>query len=426
MEQFIENINWALALQYLWWSFFNMFLSGYFGGTETAFLSLNRILLYAKQGKGYFSAKILMFLVKNSSQFLTSIVILNNITLIVGTLYLNKFFIEAMNVPPTWAVLCTLLTATPFALILGEVLPKSLFHAFADALSYALAVSWLIVYIISFPVTFLVRVLIRIILFIFRVKYEETNGLFGKHEFGDFLDISLKSGAMNERERIFINNILEFREVQASEAMTPLSQLVCIEQHQHVQTALEMMKEHEVSILPVYRSRIDEPIGRIRAKDLIHANSRDVVQSYVQEAFFVPETAYLEKVLIQMQRQNMPLAFVADEYGGIVGVLRVEDIISEIVGEVIEEGEIEFREESDGTIIADGLCDIDDLFDELKIDMRDIDSKTLSGFIMEELGRMPKVGDRVFLKPWYFEVVSLQGRRVQEVIITKTIKKQEK
>ena len=423
MEQFIAQIDWLLALQYMGLSLFNMFLSGYFGGSETAFLSLNRILLYAKQGKGFLSAKILMFLVKNSSQFLTSIVILNNITLILGTLYLNKFFIEALNIPSSFAVILTMMTATPFALVLGEVLPKAIFHAFADAFSYALAGSWFIIYVLMYPITFIVRILTRVILFIFRVKYEEASGLFGQHEFGDFLDISLKNGAMNERERVFINNTLEFREVQASEAMTPLSQLVCIEQNQTVLSTLDIMKKNKISILPVYKSRIDEPIGRVRAKDLISADPKDTVDRYIQEAFFVPETAYLEKVLVQMQRQNMPLAFVADEYGGVVGVLRVEDIISEIVGEVVDEGEIDFKILADGTVTANGLCDIDDLFEELKLDFFDIDSKTLSGFMMEELGRMPKVGDIVFKKPWYFEIVSLQGRRVNEVIIKKTMKK---
>ncbi len=426
MEQFILNINWWLALEYFAWAFLNMFLSGFLGGTETAFLSLNRILLYAKQGKGEVSAKILMFLVKNSSQFLTSIVILNNVTLIAGTLYMNKLFVEAMHVPPTWALLCTTLTSTPLALVLGEVLPKAIFHAFADFLSYSLSITWIIIYFLCYPITFVVRIVIKIIFFVLRIPYEESSGLFGQNEFGDFLDISLKSGAMNERERVFINNILEFREVQASEAMIPLAQIVCIEKDQSVQVALDLMRENKTPVLPVYKSRIDEPIGRVRAKDLIKANPYDSVEKYVQEAFFVPETTYLEKVLIQMQRQQMPLTFVADEYGGVVGVLRVEDIVSEIVGEVIEEGEMDFKSGGNGVVLADGLCDIDDLFEHLKINIDDIDSRTLSGFIMEELGRMPQVGDIIFSKPWYFEVLSLQGRRVNEVSITKTIKKQDK
>lgn len=423
MMEFINNIDWWLALEYFSWAFFNMFLSGYFGGTETAFLSLNRILLYAKQGKGHFTARILMFLVKNSSQFLTSVVILNNVTLIAGTFYMNKLFIEAMNVSPAWSIVCTTLTSTPLALILGEVLPKAVFHAFADFLSYTLSVSWLILYIVSYPITLLVRGIMRVIFFFFRIKYEDANGLFGQHEFDDFLDISLKSGVMNERERVFINSILEFHEVQASEAMTPLSQLVCIEQNQSVRVTLDIMKESKISTLPVYHSRVDSPIGRIRAKDLINANPYDPVSLYVQEAFFVPETAYLEKVLIQMQKQSMPLAFVADEYGGTVGVLRVEDIVSEIVGEVTEDGGMEFKPLPDGTVSANGLCDIDDLFEYLRLDSQDLDSKTLSGFIMEGLGRMPKIGDIVFNKPWYFEVLSLQGRRVNEVLIKKTMKK---
>ncbi|MGL4389004.1 MAG: transporter associated domain-containing protein, partial [Brevinema sp.] len=171
-----------------------------------------------------------------------------------------------------------------------------------------------------------------------------------------------------------------------------------------------------------YNARIDAPIGRIRAKDLVNAHKDEIVEKYVQEAFFVPETAYVEKVLIQMQRQNLPLAFVVDEYGGIVGVLRVEDIVVAIVGEVIEDRGIDFKTEEDGSIVANGLSDIDQLFEVLNLNINNIESKTLSGFIMEKLGRMPKESDLVIVKPWVFEILSLQGHSVKKVHIKKLVK----
>ncbi len=422
MMEFITNIDIELAITYFSYATINFLLSGFFGGSETIFLSLNRILLYAKQSKGEFTAKILIFLVERAPQFLTGIVILNNVTIIVSTLFISKMFIEAVHIPLFWVPFWTTLLMTPCTLLFAEVLPKSLGHPFADLLAYRFAFIWIILYVLMFPLAWFFRKISQ--MFSFLLGYHEKIDLgMAQSEFQGLLDISLKSGALNTGERKFINNILGFREVQASEAMTPLAQLVCIEQNQTVFNTLDIMKEHKISILPVYRSRIDEPIGRVRAKDLISADPKDTVDQYVQEAFFVPETAYLEKVLVQMQRQNMPLAFVADEYGGVVGVLRVEDIVSEIVGEVVDEGEIDFKILPDGTIVANGLCDIDDLFEELKLDFLDMDSRTLSGFMMEELGRMPNIGDIVYKKPWYFEIISLQGRRVNEVIIKKTMKK---
>ncbi len=420
--EFITNIDIELALIYFFYAAINFLLSGFFGSSETIFLSLNKILLYARQSKGEFTAKTLIFLVERSSQFITSIVILNNVTIILSTLFVSKIFIEAVHIPMFWVPFWATLFMTPCTLIFAEVLPKSLGHPFADVLAYRFASIWFVLYIVMFPIAWIFRKITQI--FSYLIGYHEKIELgMAQNEFQGLLDISLKSGALNTGERKFINNILGFREIQASEAMTPLAQLVCIEQNQTVFNTLDIMKKHKISILPVYQSRIDEPIGRVRAKDLINADPQDTVFQYVQEAFFVPETAYLEKVLVQMQRRNMPLAFVADEYGGIVGVLRVEDIVSEIVGEVVDEGEIDFKILSDGSILANGLCDIDDLFEELKLDFLNIDSKTLSGFMMEELGRMPKIGDIVFKKPWYFETISLQGRRVDEVIIKKTMKK---
>ncbi|MGL5956661.1 MAG: hemolysin family protein [Brevinema sp.] len=422
MMDFILAIDRRLALIYFAYSALNFCLSGFFGCSETVFLSLNRILLYARQNKGNLGANILIYLVERSSQFLTGIVILNNVTLILSTLFMSKMFIEAFHVPLFWVPVWTTLVMTPFILIFAEVLPKSIGHPFADILAERFAYLWMLLYIVMYPLSWCFRKITIGFAYLFGFHEKVSQGM-AQNEFQGLLDISLKSGALNTGEREFINNVLEFREVQASEAMTPLSQLVCIEKTQTVYLALDLMKEHQVSILPVYDSRIDNPIGWIRTKDLINAHAQNTVEAYVIEAFFVPETAYLEKVLIQMQKQNMPLAFVADEYGGIVGVLRVEDIVSEIVGEVIEDGDIEFKNLDDGTILAYGLCDIDDLFEELKLDATLLDSKTLSGFIMEELGRMPKEGDVVFKRPWYFEVLSLQGRRVHEVSIKKGMKK---
>ncbi|MGL4561853.1 MAG: hemolysin family protein [Brevinema sp.] len=419
MIDLFSNIDYSSASLYFGYAVLNFLLSGFFGGTETAFLSLNRIILYAKQKK--VSAKLLIFLVERSSIFLTGIVVLNNVTLILSTLFVSKMFAESIHLSPFWVPVLTTLLMTPCVLIFAEVLPKALSRPFADALSYKFVYLWIVLFFVMYPISILFKSLTSIFSFLGGFYGKEQSG-FVKSEFQGLLDISLKSGALNMGEREFINNILKFREIQASEVMTPLSQIVCIEKTQTVEQALTLMKEKEVSIMPMYNARIDNPIGRIRAKDLVGAAQDDPVEKYVQEAFFVPETAYVEKILIQMQRQSLPLAFVVDEYGGIVGVLRVEDIVAAIVGDVIEDRGLDFKTEEDGTIIANGLSDVDHLFDVLGLKINNIESKTLSGFLMEKLGRMPKVGDKVIVKPWQFKIISLQGYSVKKVNIKKLTK----
>lgn len=411
-------IDWHLAAEYFGWAMLNLALSGFLGGSETAFLSLNRIFLYARQESGALSSKILIFLVERSTLFVTAIVIANNVTLILGTLYITRILIEVFHISLLWTTILGAIITTPFQLIIGEVLPKSFFHPFSNLLSYKFAFIWIIIYFALLPLSLFFRGILFVLSKIFGVSSKDEQG-FAQSEFQDLLDVSLKSGALNTGEREFINNILEFRDIRAREAMTPLSQLVCVEQSETVQRTLDIMKEKQVSILPVYHSRIDNPIGRVRAKDLLTAMPNEPVLNYVQEVFFIPATAHLEKVLIQMQRRHLPLAFVVDEYGGIVGVLRVEDIVVEIVGEVIEEGEIDFLINPDGSVLADGLCDIDDLFGILKLTINTDEVKTLGGFIMEKLGRMPRVGDIIFDKPWYFFVQSLRGRSIERVMISK-------
>lgn len=412
------NIDTSLALHYFGLAMFNFGLSGFLGGSETAFLSINRIFLYARSEKGSLSARILVFLVERSSNFITAIVVANNATLVLGTLYITHMLMAGFGLDLFWTTFLGIVFTTPFQLVVGEVLPKALFHPFSNVLAYKFSIFWMLIYIALLPIVLLFKLFFFVVHRLFNVNQKNEGG-FAQSEFQDLLDVSLKSGALNEEERGFINNILEFRDIRASEAMTPLSHLDCIEESETVAKALSVMHQKQQSVLPVYRARLDNPIGRIRAKDLLNAQPEALVSEYVEEAFFIPEAAHLEKVLVQMRRRKFPLAFVADEYGGIVGVLKIEDIASEIVGEVIEEGEIEFKVNDDGSILADGLCDVDDLFDVLKFSSSDVESKTIGGYLMEQLGRMPEAGDIIYSKPWYFQVLSLRGRSIQNIFISK-------
>ncbi|MGL5254349.1 MAG: hemolysin family protein [Brevinema sp.] len=411
-------IQWHLVSVFFAWAMFNFILSGFLGGSETAFLSINRIFLYARYDKGSLSAKILVFLLERSSIFVSSIVIANNITLVLGTLYITRMFLEGFGLNLFWTTLLGTIIASPFQLVVGEVFPKALFLPFSNTLAYRFAIPWLVIYVVFLPISLFFSGILTFLGRIFNFSVHRSGG-FAQGEFQDLLDVSLKSGALNNEERKFINNILEFRDIRASEAMMPLSHIDCLEENDTVKKALNLIEEKRPLVIPIYSGRIDNPIGRLRVKQLLTAHPEDHVSKFMEEAFFVPETAPLDRVLLDMQRQMIPIAFVADEYGGVVGVLNVEDIVSEIVGEVIEEGGLEFTVNSDGTILADGLCDIDDLFDALKLNSTSLESKTVGGFLMEKLERMPQVGDTFYMKPWYFKVLSLRGRSIERVHISK-------
>lgn len=413
------NINWPLTLNLFYWALFNFALSGFLGGSETSFLSINRIILYSKGSKGSLSAKILVYLVERSALFMSSIVIANNATLVLGTLYITRMLMEGMNLDLFWTTILGTVITSPFQLIIGEVLPKALFHPFSNILAYQFAPIWIVIHFIVLPISLFFKGLLWFIARICNIPSKGEGG-FAQSEFQDLLDVSLKSGALNAEERGFINNILEIHDIRASEAMVPLAHLDCLEESEPVSRALALIQEKKGTVFPVYRGRIDNPIGRLRAKDLLSAAPDDPVGKYVEEAFFIPETAPLEKVILQMQRRRFPLAFVADEYGGVVGVLRIENIVSEIVGEVIEEGEIEFTVEDDGSILADGLCDVDDLFEAIHLDPSGVESQTLGGFLMEQLNRMPQENDIISVKPWYFHILSLRGRSIKHVRISKS------
>ncbi|MGL5721948.1 MAG: CNNM domain-containing protein, partial [Brevinema sp.] len=146
-------IQWHLVSVFFAWAMFNFILSGFLGGSETAFLSINRIFLYARYDKGSLSAKILVFLLERSSLFISSIVIANNATLVLGTLYITRMFLEGFGLNLFWTTILGIVFTSPFQLIIGEVLPKALFLPFSNTLAYRFAILWFVIYVVFLPIS---------------------------------------------------------------------------------------------------------------------------------------------------------------------------------------------------------------------------------------------------------------------------------
>jgi putative hemolysin len=248
-----------------------------------------------------------------------------------------------------------------------------------------------------------------------------------KHEeFLEDLEQHRMEGAVDEEEQEMIENVLELRERTADEIMTPRTDLIAVDVHADLPAVLEAIKKAGHSRLPVYEENIDNIVGLIYAKDLLGQIGGDPASFHLRdrmrEAYFVPETKPLRSLLHEFQNQKLHIAVVLDEYGGTAGVVTLEDILEELVGEIADEYE-EVPQESvrridENTIEVDARTYVEDLNDEHSLDLpEDEDYDTVGGFVFSRLGYVPKAGESFEYGHLQLTITSAEPRRVKRVRI---------
>ncbi|HMT08940.1 MAG TPA: hemolysin family protein, partial [Pyrinomonadaceae bacterium] len=231
-----------------------------------------------------------------------------------------------------------------------------------------------------------------------------------------------------EDEREMIETMVEFGETRAGEIMTPRTEIVAVAVGTAIKDARDVIIEEKVSRLPVYRENIDAIEGVIYVRDLLAAlatgRKEDAVETIMRDAFFVPETKTADELLKSMQREHVQLAIVIDEYGGVAGLVTVEDLIEEIVGEIededIEREEvIEIREIGNGVFDVLGSTEIERVEELFDVELEDDDYTTIAGLVVTEHGTVPKVGEKLTVKDLDIEIIEADEKRITLLRISK-------
>lgn len=235
-------------------------------------------------------------------------------------------------------------------------------------------------------------------------------------------------GTIEEEEKDMIYSVLQLDETWAREVMTPRMDIVALDAETSIEDALDAFIDSGFSRIPIYEENIDNIVGLLYAKDLLNIwrkgsgvvsqNIRDLAR----QAYFVPETKPADELLRELQDRNIHMAIVVDEYGGTSGLVTIENLIEEIVGDIRDEYDLheekEYTQNSDSDYVIDGSMDIDDVNDLLGIHLNNADTDTLGGFIYMTLGRVPQVGDIIETSQVRLRVGSLDGRRIRKVEVT--------
>lgn len=405
-----------------------IFASAFFSGTETAFFSLSDVELARLREERSRAAKRVAKLKEDSRKLLITILIGNTLvniiaaidaTVLVTRLSVFYHFNEWVG------IFLEVIAVTLIILIFSEITPKV--FAVRNARAFALKVSFIIdwVYILFYPFSSLLERFADLFRRLFKVKGE---GFFlSEEEIRTLIQLGEEKGTLHVEERMMIDSIFEFGETTVKEIMVPRIDMVCIEASSSIKDLIRLVREKGHSRIPVYEGRIDNIRGIIHVKDLIplldKPSNKVKLMDLARPAYFVPESKKIDYLLRDFQREKIHMAIVVDEYGGTAGLVTLEDIIEEIVGEIQDEYDKEqplYLAIGPDTFLVDGKMSIEELNEILPepITVEDNeDFDTLGGLIYHLLEKIPEKDERVVFQNYEMIVEDVDRQRIRKVRI---------
>ncbi|MGO5313417.1 HlyC/CorC family transporter [Bilifractor sp. LCP21S3_A7] len=389
-------------------------LSAYFSATETAFASLNHIRVKNMAEKGDRRAILVMKLLDRYDSVLSTILVGNNVVNIGATSLATVFFVRMLG-EDAGSGIATLVT-TLVLLIFGEISPKSMASEFPEQVAMLAAPLLSCIVAVLTPVNFLFGLWKKFLAKL--IKGEEDRAITDE-ELLTIVDEAETGGGIGEEESDLIRNSIEFRDQEAVDILTPRVDIVGVEYGTSNQEIADIFAQTGYSRLPVYREDMDHITGILYEKDYYNKifGSDRTIDSIIRPTVFITEHKKIDELLRELQKKKIHLAVVVDEYGGTVGIVSMEDILEELVGEIWDEhDEIvqEIRKITDSDYVVEGSANLEKLFDEIGCE-REHDSITVSGWILEIAGKVPSRGDVYHYENMTIRILEMDGHRVGKI-----------
>ena len=388
-------------------------LNAYFAASEIAFISLNDAKIEKQAKEGNKKAKQIYKMLKNPSKFLATIQIGITLAGFLSSAFASDAFADKLapmlnNLLPmlgtdTWRtisiILITILLSF-FTLVFGELVPKRLAMKYYEKVSFGTIGVIRGISFITAPFVKLLTFSTNVISKIFGVKENEEE-IVTEEEIKMMIDEGEEKGTIDQEEKELLNNVFEFNDTTASEIMTPRIDIFALKISQDLYEVLDELDDYKYSRIPVYEDTIDNIKGIILIKDILK-DLRDKkkinIKKLIKEVHFVPESVPIDKLFRQLQRNKMQMAIVIDEYGGTAGLVTMEDILEELVGNIFDEHdeeELEYELIDENTYMVNGNISIGDLEKIIGIEISDGDYETLSGYLLGKLEELPPEGEEI-------------------------------
>jgi len=405
-------------------------LSAFFSGTETALFSLNKLQLKKMQKKeeNNYRVKSIIKLLNDPQRTLISILIGNmfvNISASSLATYLAIKLFGNMGIGIASGIMIFII------LVFGEIVPKSLAVVNAEAISKKVAKPIEIISIGLLPLISFFKMIIHIMYYFSGKKSVKEKKEITEEDLISMIDAGKDEGVIEEEEKEMIRNIFEFGDTMVKEVMVPRVDMACIPADTKLNSILRLIKKIGHSRIPVYEETIDNIIGILYAKDLLGiyekwytSKEKFDLKQVIREAYFVPENKKIDDLLDIFQKDRIQIAIAIDEYGGTAGLITMEDVVEEVVGEIIDEYDKEiklFEMIGDNTVIADGIIDIEKINEILKVEIPENDFETLGGFIFDLLGRVPKKDEKIKYQNFQMIIEQVVKNRIRRVKMIKEL-----
>ncbi len=409
--------------------FILLLLSAFFSSAETALTTVNKIKMRSLAEDGNKNAKLVLKLSDTPSRLLSAILIGNNIVNLsassITTTIAYDLTVDITGPIAAYAIAIATGIITLLILIFGEIVPKTVATAKSDKLSLVYAYPIHLIMLILTPISFVINLLARIFLFFLRIDPNAKNDTLTEDELLTIVDVGHEDGVIEEEEREMIYNVFSLGDAKAKDVMVPRVNVVFADVKSTYSELIDIFREHKFTRIPVYEETTDNVIGTINMKDLLLYDHIEEFQlrNFLREAYFTYEHKIASELLVEMREASINIAIVLDEYGETAGLITLEDILEEIVGEIHDEYDEHEEDElltkiNDFEYILEGSISLDDLDDRLELKLESDDYDSLGGFIIENLDHHPEIGDEFTTERGLRLVVeSLDKNRIEKVHI---------
>lgn len=393
--------------------------SGFFSATETAFSSVNRTKLKLKAQGGNKSAQNALKLLDKFDKLLSTILVGNNLVNITLSVLFNNIF-ESVIPDPAVSGIVSVAVSTVIVLTFGEITPKMIAKENSERICMAFGYPIRAIQIILYPITIVFTGLKFVLNKIFKSRDDDK---ITEEELLSMVEEAQEDGSLDSQERELISSAIEFDDCEVQDILVPRVNVIAVPTNMTMDKIKAIFLEYNYSRLPVYKDSIDQIVGMIHNIDFFTALEKGEknINNYITPVAVATEHMKISALLKSMQRQKVHMAVVVDEYGGTLGIVTLEDILEELVGEIWDEHDEVvnyFTKIDDENYLVDGRAELDDFFKEFNIDENEtenFDSQTVSGWVIEQFGEIPKKSQSFDFKNLTIVANKLTARKIIDV-----------
>lgn len=401
----------------------SLLFSAFFSGVEIAFISANKLQLELEKSKGKFSSKMKAFFCKNESDFITTMLVGNNISLVIYGITMTKILTPRLEIfinSDSLLLLLQTFIATIIVLVTAEFLPKAIFRIFPNHILNIFTIPIWLLFIFLRPAAVLMFKISNFLLkYVLNQKIHEDNPVFGKTDLDDLLS-NVKSVDGHQEHRIeveMLQNALDLSEKRVRECMVPRTEIIAIDFNTPLEAVKSKFISTKLSKLLVYKNNIDNIVGYVHSFDLFK-NPKNI-KSILLPLPFVPESMKAMELLNEFIDNNKGIAVVVDEFGGTAGMITIEDVTEEIVGEIIDEHdneEVQGQKINEKTFILLGRSYVEEINKKYSLLLPQSDEyDTIAGLLLDHLEDIPKKDDVIKIEDFIFTIRDVNKTKIQEV-----------